>query len=128
MFMPKLRINLTLVALVCVALLACACSYDSATRADRTRRAAVPPLPPAAPLDSDDKASESPLRSLEERVRRDPEDHAAHNRLAGFYLQRVRETGNAEYINLAARAARASLASVSEGQCCEKYFGTHESR
>jgi len=114
MFMPKLRINLTLVALVCVALLACACSYDSAARADRTRRAAVPPLPPAAPLDSDDKASEVAIRSLEERVRRDPEDHAAHNRLAGFYLQRVRETGNAEYINLAARAARASLASVSE--------------
>ncbi len=112
--MSKLKINLTLVALVCAALFACACGSDSATRADSTRRAAAPSLPPAAPLNSDDRASEVAIRSLEERVRRDPEDHAAHNRLAGFYLQRARETGNAEYINLAARAARASLASVPE--------------
>jgi tetratricopeptide (TPR) repeat protein len=52
------------------------------------------------------------MRFLEARVRRDPEDAGANARLAGVYLQRLRETGSIDYLELASRAARASLASV----------------
>lgn len=49
------------------------------------------------------------IRFLEERVKRDPEDFIAHNKLASEYLQKVRETGDVTYLNLASRAAHASL-------------------
>jgi len=45
-------------------------------------------------------------------VKRDPEDFTALNRLAAHYFERLRETGNTEYLSLAFRAARSSLASV----------------
>jgi len=93
--------------------LASACGYESSSSATRPRVAA-PALPPAAPLEADARAADAAIRALEERVKRDPEDHAALNRLAGYYLQRARETGSADYIDLAARAARRSLASVPE--------------
>ncbi|MBA2334370.1 MAG: tetratricopeptide repeat protein [Blastocatellia bacterium] len=69
-------------------------------------------LPPASPLASDDKAKEQTIRFLEERVKSDPEDFSANSKLAGFYLQRLRETGDVAYLDLAFRAARASLDSV----------------
>jgi tetratricopeptide (TPR) repeat protein len=62
-------------------------------------------------LSANDPASAA-MRFLEDRVRRDPEDAGANAKLAGIYLQRVRETGSIEYLDLARRAARASLASV----------------
>lgn len=49
------------------------------------------------------------IRFLEARVRRDPDDFVANNKLAAEYLQRLRETGDATYLDLASRAARASL-------------------
>lgn len=49
------------------------------------------------------------IRFLENRVKNDPEDFIAHNKLAVEYLQRLRETGNEEFLELAARAARTSL-------------------
>src|SRR5919197_1338619 len=57
-----------------------------------------------------DDTSENIIRELEDRVRRDPEDFIAYNKLCGYYLQRLRETGDNAYLDLAARAARASLA------------------
>jgi tetratricopeptide (TPR) repeat protein len=51
-------------------------------------------------------------RFLEERVRRDPEDIIAQNRVAEIYLQRLRETGDYTWLQRAAEAARRSLASV----------------
>ena len=57
-----------------------------------------------------DDTSENIIRELEDRVRRDPEDFVAYNKLCGYYLQRLRETGDNAYLDLAARAARASLA------------------
>ncbi len=71
-------------------------------------------LPAAAPLETDDKANETAIRFLEERVKRDPDDFSAHNKLASYYHLRLRETGDLSYLDLAARAARASLASVPE--------------
>src|SRR6476646_5407310 len=49
---------------------------------------------------------------LEDRVRRDPDDIIAQNRLADIYLQRLRETGDYEWLQRARDAAAHSLASV----------------
>ncbi len=49
------------------------------------------------------------VRFLEDRVKRDPDDFIANNKLASEYLQRLRETGDITYLNLASRAAHASL-------------------
>ena len=69
--------------------------------------------PPAAQLlPSDAAVAAQTIRFLEDRVERDPEDFIAHNKLATQYLQRVRETGDVTYLNLAAKAAHASLATL----------------
>jgi len=52
------------------------------------------------------------IRFLEDRVKKDPEDFIAHNKLAQQYLQRLRETGDLTYLNLAMKAARTSLATL----------------
>src|SRR5262245_47567632 len=70
------------------------------------------PLAPAVELASDRSTSEQAIRFLEKRIQADHEDFIAHNKLAGYYLQRVRETGDLTYLNLAASASRASLASM----------------
>ena len=49
------------------------------------------------------------IRTLEERVLENPEDFIAFNKLSGYYLQRMRETGDAKYLDLASRAAQASI-------------------
>jgi tetratricopeptide (TPR) repeat protein len=51
-------------------------------------------------------------RFLEDRVQRDPDDITAQNRLADIYLQRLRETGDFEWLRRAGEAACRSLASV----------------
>lgn len=67
---------------------------------------ASPVVSPASP---EDAATETTIRYLEERVRRDPEDYIALTKLAGYYLQRLRETGNVQYLELVTRAAQASF-------------------
>ncbi len=69
-------------------------------------------LPAAAPLASTDNAADQAIRFLEDRVKQDPEDFGAYNKLAAYYLGRLRETGNTEYLSLTFRAARSSLESV----------------
>lgn len=76
----------------------------------------LPPLPPAELLPSDAAIAEEAIRFLEHRVKHDPEDFIAYNKLAGCYLQRVRETGDLTYLQLASRAAHASLAVLSPEQ------------
>jgi tetratricopeptide (TPR) repeat protein len=51
-------------------------------------------------------------RFLEDRVHHDPDDIIAQNRLAEIYLQRLRETGDYQWLRRAGEAARRSLASV----------------
>jgi tetratricopeptide (TPR) repeat protein len=69
------------------------------------------PEPPAnsetvsPPVRSDTDA----IRFLEDRVKRDPDDFIAFNKLASEYLQRLRETGDITYLDLASRAASSSL-------------------
>jgi tetratricopeptide (TPR) repeat protein len=71
-----------------------------------------PPLPAAAALPPDVETTENAIRFLEDRVRRDPDDFIAYNKLAAYYFQRQRETGGLNYLELASRAARASLAAI----------------
>ena len=52
------------------------------------------------------------IRFLEDRIKKDPEDFIACNKLAQQYLQRLRETGDLTYLNLATKAAHASLATL----------------
>jgi tetratricopeptide (TPR) repeat protein len=52
------------------------------------------------------------IRFLEDRLKRDPDDFIANNKLASQYLQRLRETGDITFLNLASRAARASLSTL----------------
>jgi tetratricopeptide (TPR) repeat protein len=58
------------------------------------------------------EVADGTIRFLEDRVRRDPDDFIARNKLAGCYLQRLRETGAVNYLDLALRAAEASLAAM----------------
>ncbi len=69
-------------------------------------------LPPAAPITSNESATDNTIRFLENRLKNDSEDYSANNKIAGLYLQKLRETGNVQYLDLTFRAARASLASV----------------
>jgi len=52
------------------------------------------------------------IRFLEDRVKKDPEDFIAYNKLAQQYLQRLRETGDLTYLNLATKAAHSSLSTL----------------
>ncbi len=52
------------------------------------------------------------VRFLLDRVKRDPDDFLVQNMLASAMLQKVRETGNADYLERAKRAADLSLAAV----------------
>jgi len=67
---------------------------------------------PATLLPPEAKANAETLRFLEDKIRKDPEDFIAQNKLAAYYLQQVRETSDVAYLKLAARAARASLAAL----------------
>lgn len=76
----------------------------------------APTPPPAAPIPADAEAIAGAIRFLEDRVRRDPDDFIALNKLGGYYLQRLRETGDLNFLELAGRTARASLAAMPEVQ------------
>ncbi len=112
--MSKLKFILALATACGLWLMTTACggTWSSGAHPASSSTSARPaaPLPPGANESSD----EAMVRFLEERVKQDPEDFSALNKLAGLYLRRVRETGNVEYLDLARRAARASLKSVPE--------------
>src|SRR5690349_4893257 len=70
------------------------------------------PLPAAAPLPSEAESRAQAVRWLEARVKGDPDDTVAQNKLGSYYLQNLRETGNLTFLELAERAAQASLKAV----------------
>jgi tetratricopeptide (TPR) repeat protein len=96
--------------LVCVVLLITNCGGVKSAATD----SASANLPPAAPLASDNAVNEGAIRFLESKLKSDPEDSSANNKLAALYLQKLRETGNVAYLDLTFRLARASLDSVPE--------------
>jgi tetratricopeptide (TPR) repeat protein len=69
-------------------------------------------IPQAFQLPSDEAANRQTVLFLEERTKRDPEDFIAQNKLAGYYLQQVRETGDLTYLKLAQRSARTSFTTL----------------
>ncbi len=66
--------------------------------------------PATRPPAEDPDATYRTIRALEGLIARDPENTIAYNKLTGYYLQRVRETGDLTYLELASRASRTSLA------------------
>ena len=68
------------------------------------------PFPPAAPIESDE--TDGAIRFLGAKLKDDPEDFSANNKIAALYLQKLRETGDVQYLELATRAANRSLDSV----------------
>ena len=56
------------------------------------------------------------LRFLEQRVKSDPMDSIAQNRLSWVYIEEMRQSGDLGFLDRASRAARASLEAVPEAQ------------
>lgn len=100
----KMRLGLS-IAILFLSLAASACTSTSSSSSE----SGAPVVPPATPIASEASAEESAIRFLEERVKKDADDFIAYNKLAGYYLQRVRESGDLKYLELAQRAAAASL-------------------
>jgi tetratricopeptide (TPR) repeat protein len=100
------RTNRRLLATAAVALGTLALGACGSSAASSGRETA---LPRAVLLPSDAAVNEQSIRFLERRVQRDKDDFIAHNKLAGYYLQRVRESSDLTYLQLASRAAHASL-------------------
>ena len=75
---------------------------------------AAAPAPPAGVVTGqmEQGNAQHTRRFLEDRVRRDPEDTMALNRLASVDLQLMRATGRFDYLTLAGTAARQSLAAL----------------
>ena len=65
--------------------------------------------PPARPPLRGNDGTMMAVRFLEDRVKGDPDDLVALNKLAGYYLQLQRETADVRYLELALRSARSSL-------------------
>jgi tetratricopeptide (TPR) repeat protein len=86
----------------------------SAYRGPRSASTRLTPkaLPPAVLLPSDLATTQQTIHFLENRIKSDPEDFIADNKLASYYLQRVRETGDLTYLKLASQASRASLSTM----------------
>ena len=57
-------------------------------------------------------AADATRAFLEARIKQDPLDFTAQNRLSAVYIGQLRETGDLAYLELAAQAAKASLAAV----------------
>src|SRR5712692_11667840 len=103
--------SVSFVQLAALGLMALTLSARSGAQSPPARQTPKP-LPPAVLLPSDIAATEQTIRFLENRIKHDPEDFIALNKLAGYYLQRVRETGDLTYLKLASHAAQASLATM----------------
>jgi tetratricopeptide (TPR) repeat protein len=95
------------VMLLALGLAASGCQGRSAPE-----RAAPDETSARAAVRADVAVAQRAIEFLERRVREDPLDIVALDKLAGRYLQRVRETGDVTYVQLATRAAEMSLAAV----------------
>jgi tetratricopeptide (TPR) repeat protein len=101
-------------SLITVLFTGCGILSSEERTAANTNAATV--IPPATALTESSEASETTIRFLENRVKGDPLDFIAHNKLGDYYLQRLRETGNVSFLDLAQRTAEASLKAVPADQ------------
>ena len=104
----RTKVVIGIASLFVLALALAGCQSGSAT----STMTPAAPVPAAEFLPSDVATGQETIRFLEDRVKRDPEDFIAHNKLAAQYLQRLRETGDVSYLTLASKAAHASLATL----------------
>jgi tetratricopeptide (TPR) repeat protein len=100
---------LVLLPLCLAALLGVGCGSGLSSAPSNSSSITVPAARPV-PVGAD--GSEQAIRFLEDRVKKDPDDFIALNKLTGYYLLRLRETGSATWLGLAARAARNSLKAI----------------
>jgi len=91
-----------------VSLTTAACNRNRSTgeTAAPVSSASAPAI--VAPSRGDDSTMMA-VRFLEDRVKGDPDDIVALNKLSAYYLQLQRRTGAVEYLRLALQAARSSL-------------------
>src|SRR5262244_1650270 len=101
---------LWIVGVAALPFVACDRNHLASESHSGARQALTAGRAPGVPSES--AATEGAIRFLENRVKMDPEDHIAYNKLGAYYLQRLRETGSLTYLELAARAADASLATL----------------
>lgn len=92
---------IVLVVLIGAVLSSCSRVENAAPKAEPVANSVTLPVAPRADNDA--------IRFLEARVKKDPDDFIAYNKLASEYLQRLRETGDITYLDLAARVAKTSL-------------------
>ncbi|HEV2668983.1 MAG TPA: hypothetical protein VG324_28970, partial [Blastocatellia bacterium] len=94
-FCPSFSLSLCLAAL-----LGAGCESSLSSGSSNSSSITVPAAR-TVPANAD--GSEQAIRFLEDRVKRDPDDFIALNKLTGYYLLRLRETGSATWLDLAAR-------------------------
>jgi len=94
-------------------LIAIAAAFQIGCATSQPSESATPAVA-ASPISSAVRsgATDVAIRFLEDRVSKDHDDFIAYNKLAGYYLQRQRETGSLNYLELALRAAKSSLAAM----------------
>lgn len=85
---------------------------SSSSSTSSTASLAVASIPAASPISAEAAAGDSAIRFLEDRVKKDPDDFIALNKLAGYYQLKLRETGNLQWLALTRRTAEASLKAI----------------
>lgn len=101
------HIQLAVLIVTAVILGVCLSACKEAQTASTSKQPATNPISLPASVSGNEA-----IRFLEDRIKRDPDDFVANGKLASAYLQQLRETGDITYLNLASRAARASLATL----------------
>ena len=66
-------------------------------------------------VSAQERPSDQTLRFLQSKVAADPDDALAHNRLAGAYIRKARESGDIAYYGLAEQTAQRSLHIIPRG-------------
>jgi hypothetical protein len=105
----SIKTSLYSFALAASALTLSACGGWWSSRQQQPAPTTPAVVPAAVPMSSEGGAVESTIRFLEDRVKSDPDDFIALNKLSGYYQQRAQETGDVKYLELSEKAARASL-------------------
>lgn len=100
---------------ICFGLVLLAPLIAGACQSAKTANSDAPPAANTANLPASHSENKT-IRFLEDRLRRDPDDFIANNKLTSEYLQQLRETGDATYLQLAERAAKSSLATLPAAQ------------
>src|SRR6266516_205933 len=96
----------------CIAVVLCFWLMVGCTNRPSPTEASTLSVPPAVLLPSTAHTDEQTLRFLQNKIKEDRDDFIAQNKLAGWHLQRVRETGDLASLEIAMKAARASLATL----------------